>query len=594
MILRTIRFGAFRHFIDQRLDLDSEVTVLVGRNDTGKTSVLNDFMRNFYGQWMFGTDGPKLPGGATMAPRQKYSLEWEIRDEDRDKMSAAFGPAGAGRRLLASFDEEPTNKWAYEIDGTALPDSMLSHRNLFPVPSYVHVAGPDGPRDRLLPHRFAAQFAKLEGGNLEAPTYPDPVIPIEGVLARLGGFGSHTRRLPGPGVDEPWEPSLAVPGPSVAELNEAFRQVGVAVSEQLSQWWGEPSGVDFRVSVLGSQARNSYWVTCEIKTKNGLMMNGAGIRWFVALVLELLFLKATGQRRLLLFDEPGAPLHPTAQRSVMRLLAAFAADAGSQLIYSTHSPFMLDWSFPQRIRLFERDYETGKGAIVNNPYHPGNRFTTVWDPLWSTIGVTLGDLSQLGETNVFVEGVTDQIILANASADARSRGLAHFDLPRTAIVPYSDHQALQHLLNAAGNRAARCVAIIDTDRRSAESNIQQFQRAGVQCLRLDEFSDTPGAKAAIEDVVGVDDYVLSLNASYGTFGWFAPLDVAEVRTKRGVKTLGRYLSDVFDGLGQTLNKVRVATEIAARFQSLNPTTKARLDRLVAKASGVLDAGAKAP
>ena len=67
-----------------------------------------------------------------------------------------------------------------------------------------------------------------------------------------------------------------------------------------------------------------------------------------------------------------------------------------------------------------------------------------------------------------------------------------------------------------------------------------------------------------------------------------------MRTKRGVKTLARYLSDVFKGLDQALDKVRVAREIAARFQSLDSATKARLDRLVAKASGVLDAGAKAP
>lgn len=109
--------------------------------------------------------------------------------------------------------------------------------------------------------------------------------------------------------------------------------------------------------------------------------------------------------------------------------------------------------------------------------------------------------------------------------------------------------------------------IIDTDRRNAESNIQQFQRAGIQCVRLDEFSDTPGAGAAIEDVIGVDDYVRLLNASYGTFDWFSALDVDRVRTMRGVKTLGRYVSDVFDELGQSFNKVRVATEIAARFQS---------------------------
>lgn len=557
--------------------------MLVGRNDTGKTGVLNNFMQNFYGQWTIGTDTPQLPRLPDPGPHQKYSIEWKIDPGDEVIMRNAFGVAVPVRTLSAAFDDARARaeKWAYQIDGTAAPvPANLTHRDIFPVPSYVQVAGPEGPRDRLLPDRFAAQFVRIAKMELETATFPDPVIPIEGVLARLAGLRSHTRRLPGPGADDPWENSLATPGLSVAELNDAFRPVAAAVNEQLQRWWREPNDVQFKVSVVGDQSRNSYWVTCEVRTRSGLMMRGAGIRWFIAMALELLFLNAVDRPRLLLFDEPGTPLHPSAQRAVTRMLMAFAADCNSQLIYSTHSPFMIDWSFPQRIRLFERDFDTGKGAIINNPYHPGSAFATVWDPLRSAIGVTLGDLSQVGERNVFVEGVSDQIILANASADALSRGASHLDLSRTAIVPYTDHQSLQRLLDAASSFRSRSVAVIDTDRPRPDNNVARFQTAGIPCVTLDKYSDTATAAAAIEDVIGVDDYLRCLNASYEPFFWFHRFDPDVVRAKRGTKTLGRYLAETFDEIGQSFSKVRVATEIAVGIQNLSLPTKLRLDQLL--------------
>lgn len=271
----------------------------------------------------------------------------------------------------------------------------------------------------------------------------------------------------------------------------------------------------------------------------------------------------------------------------MRLLTTFAAESRSQLIYSTHSPFMLDWSFPQRIRLFERDYTTGRGTIINKPYHPGTKFSTVWAPLWSTIGVTLGDLSQLGERNVFVEGVSDQVILANASADANARGLPHLDLAHTSIVPYSDHQVLGRLLDTTRERNAPSVAVIDTDRPNAQSNMAQFKQANVPTVPLDQFSDTPSVHAAIEDVIGVDDYLRFLNECYSPFDWFTPISADDVRANRGTRTLSRYVSDVLAASDRSLDKVRVASWIASNFQTLRPETKDRLDQLVSELSATL-------
>lgn len=588
MRLRRIRFDAYRHFLGQRLDLNADVTVIVGRNDTGKTGVLNDFMRDVYGQWMIGTDTPQLPG-VVPAPNQKYSLDWQMDEADELAVRAAFDVTERAETLTADFDAGSRPMWTYRINGNAVtPVETFKHRGFFPAPAYVHVAGPDGPRDRLLPYRFAAQFTPISGDQLEVPSYPDPIIPVEGVMARLAGFASHTRRLPGPGADDPWENSFATPGPAVAALNEAFRPVAAAINEQLRRWWREPNDVEFRISVVGSEEQNSYWVTCDFRTENGLTTRGVGVRWFVAMGLELLFIRALKTPHLLLFDEPGSPLHPSAQRSVTRLLQAFAAESGSQLIYSTHSPFMIDWSFPQRVRLFERDFATGKGTIINDPYHPRSPFSAVWDPLRATIGVTLGDLSYVGELNVFVEGITDQIILANASAHAEARGLPHLDLPRTSIVPYSDHQMLDRLIQTAAAYHARSIATIDTDRSRRVGNVKQLQQAGIACLSLDQFSDTATANAAIEDVIGVEDYVASVNRAYQDFDWFSPLDVTKVRSERGSKTLGRYLAEVFDQTGQNFSKVLVATEIVSNFDALGPAAWQRLDRLIAELARTLD------
>src|SRR5262245_13399034 len=83
------------------------------------------------------------------------------------------------------------------------------------------------------------------------------------------------------------------------------------------------------------------------------------------------------------------------------------------------------------------------------------------DPLRSTIGVTLGDIGVIADKNVFVEGVTDQILLANASALMRECGAPHLDLTRSSIIPYGDLTNLSHLMGTARSRQADVVVVTD-------------------------------------------------------------------------------------------------------------------------------------
>ena len=69
-------------------------------------------------------------------------------------------------------------------------------------------------------------------------------------------------------------------------------------------------------------------------------------------------------------DEPGTSLHVNAQRELLNLFGHLA-DQGNQIIYTTHSPYMLDTENEgvHRIRAVVKD-EEGFSYIYKTVYDP--------------------------------------------------------------------------------------------------------------------------------------------------------------------------------------------------------------------------------
>jgi putative AbiEii toxin of type IV toxin-antitoxin system len=259
--------------------------------------------------------------------------------------------------------------------------------------------------------------------------------------------------------------------------------------------------------------------------------------------VELLWLEATTSQLLVLIDEPAYSLHPTAQRMVARILSNLSDR--HQIIYSTHSPFMVDWSFPQRVRLIERDPRTKRASIINKPYHPTQSYQISWDPVREAIGVSMGDLAVLGDRNLLVEGVSDQILLANASVALVDSGDPHSDLTGISIVPFGDNvTTLARLLDRVDNIGGRALVLTDSD-DAGDEIVKYCARRGVPALQVGQYvpGRSHGQDASIEDLVGVDDYLRVINDFYTPFPWFAPLDLSAIpRQGRG---LGRFVADAF-------------------------------------------------
>lgn len=115
---------------------------------------------------------------------------------------------------------------------------------------------------------------------------------------------------------------------------------------------------------------------------------------------------------ILLIDEVGKNLHPRGQKEVLKFLEKLSLDY--QIIYSTHSPFMIDETYVDKIRGIYKD-ENGFTKVLNNVYSnkqlPSKNETL--SPLLNAIGMDMGQNIGLDTNfkNIIVEGITDAIYL---------------------------------------------------------------------------------------------------------------------------------------------------------------------------------------
>ena len=129
----------------------------------------------------------------------------------------------------------------------------------------------------------------------------------------------------------------------------------------------------------------------------------AGVTQFfkLSMVLHARRRKNPANSYIYLFDEPGVFLHPKGQKD---LLAVFEQLAGeTQIVYATHSLFMLNQNFPERHRLINRNKITT--AVDAKPYRAN------WKYAVDALGVRLTANILFSPSILLVEGDSDPLYI---------------------------------------------------------------------------------------------------------------------------------------------------------------------------------------
>lgn len=138
-----------------------------------------------------------------------------------------------------------------------------------------------------------------------------------------------------------------------------------------------------------------------------------GLKWYLNMFIQIISKTNSSniENYIILIDEPGVYLHVNAQKEVLKLFEDFATK-NNQVIYTTHSPFMIYEDKPYRTRLIIKD-DNGNSNIGNKYYslpHKMGSKTETLTPLLTAMGMSMNYniLSINNEKdNVITEGISD-------------------------------------------------------------------------------------------------------------------------------------------------------------------------------------------
>lgn len=147
------------------------------------------------------------------------------------------------------------------------------------------------------------------------------------------------------------------------------------------------------LQILISDKENSYGINLEERSK--------GFRWFFSFFLVFLVESQESLKNtILLLDEPGIHLHLRAQASLIDFFEKLKDT--NQIIYTTHSPFLIDENNLERVRAIFK--EGGVTKVTEDIIKIDEKSIF---PLQAALSYTTSQVLYQGSNLLLVEGITD-------------------------------------------------------------------------------------------------------------------------------------------------------------------------------------------
>ena len=285
------------------------------------------------------------------------------------------------------------------------------------------------------------------------------------------------------------------------KLNSASNDI----SKRFSDWWRQrrhkiryhADGDYFRIWIADDR-RPDVEIELESRSK--------GFQWFFSFYLVFIVESDEGHRdAILLLDEPGLHLHPTAQQELISFFEKLSET--NQIAYTTHSPFLIDGQNLHRVRPVTED-STGHSRITAETW-PSDRETIF--PLQAAAGYAMIRGLFRHRKNVLVEGMSDFYYLHALSHRCERSGRK--GLPDDIyITPCGGTKLVGHFASLFLGHEVRPVILLDGDdaarvRRNALVK-ELYVNHGSMIVMLDEVLEQSGEEVEIEDVLG-EDLILS-------------------------------------------------------------------------------------
>lgn len=211
---------------------------------------------------------------------------------------------------------------------------------------------------------------------------------------------------------------------------------------------------------------------------------------------------------VILLDEPALTLHAKAQRDFLRFINKRLAPVG-QVLYTTHSPFMVEQI--ERVRVVE-DRGDEVGSVTSSDALEVGEDSAF--PLQAALGYDLSQNLFIGERNLLVEGPSDLAYLDMISRHLRDKGKEGLD-QRWRILPAGGASNVPAFVSLLGQKVSVTV-LLDSGTEGAgkvEAAIRANKIAGKRVVFVGSVLEQKHSD--IEDLFTVGDYLGLYNEAFG-------------------------------------------------------------------------------
>lgn len=263
---------------------------------------------------------------------------------------------------------------------------------------------------------------------------------------------------------------------------------------------------------------------------------------------------------VLLLDEPGLHLHASAQANLLRLIDDLSVH--NQIVYSTHSPFMIDPRNLGRVRICRETYEDDAPQVTDQ-YWTGDADSVF--PLLSALGYDLSQSLFVGRNNLILEGITDYWYLTTISErlkELNRKGLKD----KITVTPVGGAGKVYYMAVFMAGQKLDVVALLDSEtegRKVKQELIKNKILKERKVLLVSESFDV-GKEMDMEDLIPEDFYLRLVEESYKQELGGQQISLSTPHAPRIVVAL----TEFFESRSVQFHKTRPARLFLTRFSTL--------------------------
>lgn len=572
MILKEVTIKKFRNIIDStKVDIESDITCLVGKNESGKSSFLNALYRlnpirknvkfkieDHYPAWLEKKDRMK---GVSLEDEQPVNTLFELEEDEIELINETFGEGVLKSNTLKlnksyegtlyhcmNLNESQYLKnliqglsFSKETRAEITNCSKISELRSF-LENYdesdEETTEKESASIESLKKRFDKQMGKSETiisacysliqKNIPKFIYFDKystlpyTVKIKEVLEADDStlddnMLTAKSLLRMAAADDDY-----LLNPDYERRKRELENVANALTQDVLEYWSQNTSLRVNPDIdktTVNKPNGKTTVIDELKIriwddKHFLSLpfdeHSTGFQWFFSFLAAFSEYEYRDEPVIILLDEPGLGLHGKAQADFLRFIEDRLAPK-RQVIYSTHSPFMVQPNKLERARIVE-EKSRDEGSKITADVMTSDPDTLF--PLQGALGYDLAQHMFISKNNLILEGTSDYTYISAISDFLAAKGRIGLRDEWT-LIPVGGADLILTFVALLGVHLDLTV-VVDA-RKEGNQKLAKLSRNGyLKSKKIITLNEIVVSKLAdIEDLFSESDYLKLYNDTFG-------------------------------------------------------------------------------